>query len=94
MRANANLPIKLQTLANEAGCSERALQNAFKAFRLKTPMNVLRDIRLEKAREDIEHEVGSITDVAFKWGFANIGRFAAQYAAKFGEMPSRTRQFS
>lgn len=93
MRANANTPIKLQTLANEAGCSERALQNAFKEFRCKSPMSVLRDIRLEKAREDLECEAGSVSDIALKWGFANIGRFAAQYAAMFGEMPSQTRQF-
>ena len=92
MHANAGAPITLQILAREAGCSERALQNAFKSFRDKTPMAALRDIRLENARRDLELDCVTVTEIAFKWGFANLGRFAAQYAAKFGETPSQTRR--
>ncbi len=93
MQAHAEEPISLQILAREAGCSERALQEAFKSFRSMTPMNLLREIRLEKARQDLRAGADTVTGIAFKWGFSNPGRFAAQYATKFGETPSQTHRF-
>ena len=93
MRAHAEEPISMQTLAREAGCSERALQTAFKSFRSMTPMAALRDIRMEKARRDLIEAEDSVTQIAFKWGFSNPGRFAKQYAEKFGETPSQTLRF-
>ena len=93
MRAHAEEPITVETLAREAGCSERALQTAFKAFRSMSPMAALRDIRMEKARQDLLEAEDSVTQIAFKWGFSNPGRFAKQYAEKFGETPSQTRRF-
>ncbi|MCY6382432.1 AraC family transcriptional regulator [Hoeflea prorocentri] len=93
MRAHADEPISVELLARNAGCSERALQNAFKTFRGTTPMGMLRDIRLEKAYRDMKEATGTIAEIAFKWGFSNLGRFSAQYAAKFGETPSQTRKF-
>ena len=93
MQAHAEEPMSLQILAREAGCSERALQGAFSSFRSMTPMGVLREIRLEKARQDLKEAADTVTQIAFKWGFSNPGRFAAQYAEKFGETPSQTRRF-
>ncbi len=90
MRSHAHEPVTMEKLAKEAGCSERALQNAFKAFRDKTPMMVLRDIRLECAYSDLAREGARVTDVALKWGFSNLGRFAAHYEAKYFEKPSQT----
>lgn len=93
MQAHAEEPISLQLLASEAGCSERALQGAFKSFRSMTPMGALREIRLEKARQDLKETADTVTGIAYKWGFSNPGRFAAQYAEKFGETPSQTHRF-
>lgn len=92
MQAHAEEPISLQILAREAGCSERALQDAFKSFRSMTPMGALREIRLEKARQDLKEAADTVTGIAFKWGFSNPGRFAAQYAERFGETPSQTHR--
>ncbi len=58
-----------------------------------TPMGALREIRLEKARGDLQAGTDTVTGIAFKWGFSNPGRFAAQYAEKFGETPSQTHRF-
>ena len=93
MRAYAEEPISVQTLAREAGCSERALQAAFKSFRAMSPMAALREIRMEKARQDLLDADDTVTQIALKWGFTNPGRFAKQYADKFGETPSQTRRF-
>ena len=93
MRAFADQPVTVEVLARHAGCSERALHNASRSFRQKTPMAVLRDIRLEGAHRDLKDGEASITDTVFKWGFSNPGRFAKLYAEKFGCKPSQTRRF-
>jgi AraC-like DNA-binding protein len=31
-----------------------------------------------------------VTDVAYRWGFSNLGDFAAAYARRFSELPSTT----
>ena len=90
MRAHADEPITLEILAKQVGCSGRALQNAFKTFRNKTPMSVLREIRLDRARMDLIAQSDTVTGVAYRWGFGNPGRFAQFYKAQFGELPSDT----
>lgn len=94
MRAHADQPVTVEELARYAGCSERALHNAFRSFRQLSPMSVLRDIRLEGAHDDFKSGEGTITDIVFKWGFSNPGRFSKLYAEKFGCKPSQTLRTS
>src|SRR5215831_4961691 len=53
LRANAEEAVTIETVAQAAGCSVRALQLAFRRFRNTTPMEALRHIRLEQARAEI-----------------------------------------
>ena len=56
-------------------------------------MAELRAIRLEGARDDLRRSSASgdsVTDVALRWGFGHLGRFARDYAEQFGELPSQT----
>jgi AraC-like DNA-binding protein len=89
LRANAEETVSIEKVAQAAGCSIRALQLAFRRFRKTTPMEALRRVRLEQAREDIVRPEGSrsVIEVAAKFGFANPGRFASQYKRAFGEYP-------
>ncbi|NNF77659.1 MAG: helix-turn-helix transcriptional regulator [Rhizobiales bacterium] len=75
-------------------CSIRPLHNAFKTFRQKSPMAMLRDVRLEGAHDDLQAGESTITEIAFKWGFSNPGRFSRLYAEKFGCKPSQTLRYS
>ncbi len=92
MQHFADQPLTLAMICDHAGCSLRALQNAFKQFRGQTPMSKLRDIRLEGAHHDLKHDAATVTQTAFKWGFSNPGRFAILYREKFGEKPSETNR--
>ncbi|MFF7705922.1 helix-turn-helix domain-containing protein [Pseudomonas sp. NPDC007930] len=94
IRAHLGQPLSVEMLAEQAGVSVRTLFAGFRNFRDTTPMAYLRDLRLEQVHRELrENEQASVTDVAFKWGFAHLGRFAQEYKRRFGELPSATRRF-
>jgi AraC-like DNA-binding protein len=90
---HAREAINLADLSGVAGVSTRALQMAFREFRNTTPMTYLRAIRMELARTELVYAGRkgiSVTTVAMQLGFGNLGRFARDYQARFGELPSET----
>lgn len=92
IRAHPDLPITIGDLAGASGVSVRSLHEGFRRFRATTPMAMLRAVRLERVRHELQSSGPSrnIADVAFKWGIVHLGRFAAEYRARFGELPSET----
>lgn len=92
MHANAGSNMGIADIAREAGTSVRTLQAAFQQFKDTTPLNYLRTIRLQGARNALTDPgcSRSVADVARDWGFSHMGRFAALYHQSFGEMPSDT----
>ncbi|WP_435201498.1 AraC family transcriptional regulator [Janibacter sp. GS2] len=78
-------------LAEIGGVSVRRLQQAFREHVGTTPFAYLHDVRLQRVHDDLVHGRGaSVTDVAVRWGVTHLGRFAAAYRAKYGELPSHT----
>ncbi|MFD0440931.1 AraC family transcriptional regulator [Streptomyces chartreusis] len=81
-------------LAEFAGVSERGLHAAFRRQLGTTPMSYLRRHRLERAHDELlrlDPATGvKVTDVAVRYGFTHMGRFAAAYRERFGEPPSVT----
>jgi len=95
IKAHAGEALTIGEIANAAGCSTRALQLAFRAWRDTTPMRELNRVRLEYAHADLV-KFGmdvTVTQVAMKWGFGHPGRFAQQYAQVMGQSPSHTQRF-
>jgi len=91
--ANAHLPIRTEDVAAAAGMSLRSLQSAFRREFDVTPADYLRAVRLDRVRDDLrDADPGRTTvgDVARRWGFGHLGRFAAGYSRRFGEYPSAT----
>lgn len=91
MQQRLGAPISLFDLAAAAGVSERTLNSLCHRHFGETPMNLLRNMRLDavrarlKARPDL-----NVTTVALEYGFGHVGRFASYYAERFGELPRRT----
>jgi transcriptional regulator GlxA family with amidase domain len=77
-------------LARIAGTSARSLHYAFHGQYGTTPMRYLRQVRLDRAREDLAHAHGTVADIAYYWGFTNLSRFARAYRDRFGEFPAAT----
>jgi AraC-like DNA-binding protein len=93
LEANVDRPVSSVELATQVGVGVRALQLAFRRYRNSTPQRFVRERRLELARRRLVAGVGStVTDVALATGFAHLGRFSAEYRARFGESPSETRR--
>lgn len=81
----------LTDLARSAGMSARALQYAFQERFEISPMQFLRQVRLDRAHVDLVQGTGTVAEVAAYWGFTNPGRFARAYRDRFGESPVDTR---
>lgn len=95
--ANAERSLSLENLVDIGGVSARALFDGFRKFRGTSPMAYLKAVRLERARQDLIQASpdATVTAIACRWGFYQFGRFAAQYRAMFGELPSETiRKFN
>ena len=92
MHAHAKQSLQLEDIARAAQTSSRSLQMAFRNFRNVTPMEYLRRLRLDGARNDLVHcpPGTTVAEVAYRWGFAHHGMFSASYAKAFGERPSVT----
>ncbi|MEO7123328.1 MAG: AraC family transcriptional regulator [Lacisediminihabitans sp.] len=93
MHANAASITSLAEIAAHANVGVRALQLGFQRSLGTTPTTYLRDLRLDRAREDLaasDPELGVVARTAARWGFAHPGRFAMSYARRFSESPSET----
>ncbi|MBO0608994.1 helix-turn-helix transcriptional regulator [Myceligenerans salitolerans] len=77
-------------LARDVGASARALQAGFRRYLDSTPGEYLRSARLKRARADLRGGAASVSEVAARWGYSNIGRFAAEYRNRYGERPGET----
>jgi AraC-like DNA-binding protein len=79
-------------MAEVAGASVRRLQEAFRDYVGATPTQVLLDLRLDRARDDLRSgEPVTVSDLAARWGFSSASRFAAAYRARYGVSPAADR---
>ena len=94
IEADPAAPQTIADLALVAGTSARSLQAAFADHLGLSPMAYLRRVRLARAHEDLQAGVSgdgqSVADIAFRWGFGHVPRFAAAYRERYGVPPSQT----
>lgn len=90
MQANAGASVTLADVAAAAGVGARALTRGFERQMGISPMRYLQQCRLERAHADLLDGQASVTEIAYRWGFGNLGDFAARYRERFGEKPSET----
>jgi AraC-like DNA-binding protein len=90
--ANWNKPIDIATLVDVTGTSARSIFQSFSRARDYSPMLFLKRTRLVQARSRLQagDSQTSVTAIAYACGFHNLGHFARDYRAAFGELPSET----
>lgn len=92
MHSHADEAITVPDLCTATGVSRRALQYAFEDVVHLSPVTYLRVMRLNRVRCELQTRMrDTIGDVAARWGFWHLSRFASDYSRLFGELPSATR---
>jgi AraC-like DNA-binding protein len=89
----AHLPLTLTSIAARTHMSVRSLQQGFQRYVGTSPMAYLREVRLHRAHQALlQSDPTSVTvaSVANRWGFTNLGRFAAAHSARYREPPVKT----
>ena len=91
-RETMGMPVSIRELCHAAALNQRTLLRAVRAVHGLTPCHYLRGIRLAEARQAFlcVDTRSTVTEVALRFGFRELGRFAVIYRAKFGESPSDT----
>ncbi|SHF71495.1 AraC-type DNA-binding protein [Jatrophihabitans endophyticus] len=91
IQENAAEAISMADIAKVARVTPRSLQHGFRRTWDTTPTSYLRQVRLERAHRDLQAADPSRGDtvaaVASRWGFGNVGRFAARYREAYGRTP-------
>jgi AraC-like DNA-binding protein len=90
---NAQRDLTLSDIANAVHVTPRALQYMFRRHRDCTPMEYLRRVRLHHAHLDLSagNRVNTtVAQVARRWGFGHLGRFAVYYRSQYGVSPHET----
>ena len=95
-RANFGKVVGIDDLCGLAGANPRTISRAFKVVHDTTPCRYLRELRLMEVRRVLlsGRSRASITKVATRFGFHELGRFSVLYRNKFGETPSVTYDLS
>ncbi|RON69688.1 AraC family transcriptional regulator [Pseudomonas fluorescens] len=79
-------------LARLSNVSQRALQEGFRRFVGTSIVAYQRQVRLERAYETLaQRHSGSVTEVALRFGFSNVGRFCQYFQSAFGVSPAQLK---
>ncbi len=91
IHANLSEPITLSDIAMAAGINIRTLQKGFQRVFGLSPMQVLRNARLDAAHYQLiaHRDAPSVSEAAWSCGFSHLGRFSRDYKERFGHSPSQ-----
>ena len=84
--------LSVSCIAHKVGVSARSLQNGFRRYLGVTPVQYIRDRRLERLHASLQSAdpTSSVTELMLGCGIVNFGRFARHYRQRFGCKPSQT----
>ena len=82
-------PWSIDELARHAGLSRRSFNQKFQMVYGESAIDYLRARRLDAARALLIHQRLSVTEAAFRVGYAHPANFATAFRRRFGHSPSR-----
>jgi len=90
-RESVQEPRPIADICKALAIGQRTLARAVRAIHGTTALRYQRSVRLAEARKALlDGSCKSVTLVALRFGFRELGRFAADYRTAFGESPSQT----
>lgn len=91
MDADLAHPWSIDELARNAGLSRRSFNQKFQMAYGESAIDYLRARRLDAARDLLIHQRLSVTEAAFRVGYAHPANFATAFRRRFGHSPSRNQ---
>jgi AraC family transcriptional regulator, ethanolamine operon transcriptional activator len=90
LRHEENPIVSVSDLCLRLGVGRRSLERAFRHFLDLSPLKYLMAYRLCRAHNELAAGNGTVTGIAMRYGFYELGRFSERYRRLFGELPSET----
>lgn len=89
---NWSQPLTVERLIEVARLPRRSFFTSFRRLYGSSPKLYIKQQRLEKARAFLlsAGHVDTVSSIARRCGFANLGHFAKDYKRRYGELPSDT----
>lgn len=91
LRNNYGKEIKLASLAHQFGMSVRTFNRRFKNATNQTPLDYLRGIRLDGAKDLLQNTNLSINEISFRAGYQDTTHFSRLFKQKHGVTPTQYR---
>lgn len=92
--ANLDAEHHLCDLARDVGMSTSTLKCKFAAVIGQPVFQFLRDKRLARARDGLQHEGWTVSQAAYYVGYRHASNFATAFRRRFGVAPTSTRRSS
>jgi DNA-binding response OmpR family regulator len=86
--------LSVESLAEEIGLSRAQLHRKLKAITNKSPNELIRSFRLQRAAELIRQDVGSLAEIAYQVGFSSQAYFTRCFVEEFKVTPTEFRKTS
>lgn len=93
IHTHSRSPLTAADVAQAVNLTPRGLQQAFSRQLETTPTDYIRTVRLEHVHAELLHlepAHATVSEIAHRWGFVHLSRFAASYVARYGEYPHET----
>ncbi|MEN0107195.1 MAG: helix-turn-helix domain-containing protein [Pseudomonas sp.] len=92
LQAHPDVLVSGSELAALSNVSLRALQDGFRRFVGSSIVEYQRQVRLARAHHLLQDEgAPSVTDVALRLGFSNVGRFCQYFQSAYGLSPAELK---
>ncbi|MFA6149807.1 MAG: AraC family transcriptional regulator [Chitinophagaceae bacterium] len=88
---NIESPPSLKQLARASGINEFKLKKGFKELFGQTVFEYLSEVRLEIAKNELQDQTKTISQIAFELGYSSLQHFSNSFKRKFGVSPGQLR---
>ncbi|MFQ5677639.1 MAG: helix-turn-helix domain-containing protein, partial [bacterium] len=78
----------VENLSEQMIMGRRQLHRKIKALTDQAPTDFIRSVRLQRAKQMLEQNAGSISEIAYAVGFNNLSYFSKSFREQFGKLPS------
>lgn len=86
-----NPDLNVETIASDLGFERTQLYRKIKAITNYSPVELMRNLRLKKARTLLNTTDKTISEICYEVGFSTPAYFSKCYREQYGETPSETR---